>query len=123
MNRRNDLLKIASIYATHAISPQDIAITSPSPYIQTAVHTAAHLSESDRFLDRLLRVASRREFSNDPTEEIASLSASFENFIGLAQKSISKLSQFAANEFVEVIGVAFPPPNADSILAADPPVA
>lgn len=64
---------------------------------------AKNCNRSSNFFNfQLFGRISRKEFSNDPTEEMAEMSVQFETKIVHLQKGISKLSSYADNLYDDV---------------------
>jgi hypothetical protein len=98
MDRLDDVLKAVLIY-----SPEGIVSSTSNliavPFIKKATSVSRQLDENEQILQRMNKLITRKEFSNDPTEEIAELSSVFEKNVNSIQISVTSLTKSESTNY------------------------
>lgn len=93
MDRSEEFLRIAHIFVPETAEPLQLAVRncSWSEFFQTVLATYAVILENEELVRRMNRLASTKEFSNDPTQNMQELSVQFEMKVKYIQSSLQRL--------------------------------
>ena len=94
MDRSREFHKIVAIYETHSqFAVKNVTPTSKtiSRFVQIATRGSYNAKCNEDLLEKLSKLCVRKEFSNDPTEEISEVSTTFQNKTKLIKQDLSIL--------------------------------
>ncbi len=89
MDRSDEFLRIVSIYTQPGVQPS--SIPQASLYVKLAGQVSAILDTNGTLLERMVVLADRKEFSNDPTVAISEISEQFEFGVARVQAEVARM--------------------------------
>jgi syntaxin 5 len=107
MERTEDLLRIVKLYETENSSETNkivIKESRPSQYLNLAQQVATNIDSNELLVRRMDKLSSRKEFSNDPTEEMTEISDLFHKKVSFIQREFEKLKLMMDNKNQQMSG-------------------
>lgn len=105
MDRSEEFLKICQIHNSEIVITSNDSSSSHlagskgqldvSQFMQQALHVAQTADSNDTLIKRMEALAVRKEFSNDPSQEMADLTDLFQKKISIIKKSMDSLKRMA----------------------------
>jgi hypothetical protein len=108
MERTEDLLRIVKLYETensseiNKLNKMVINESRPSQYLSLAHQVATNIDSNELLVQRMDKLSSRKEFSNDPTQEMTEISDLFHKKVSFIQREFEKLKIMMDNKNQQV---------------------
>lgn len=89
MDRSDEFGRIVSIFASPGV--QSMPIPQASTYVRLASQVSVTLNNNDVLIGRMVVLADRKEFSNDPTTVMSEISEQFEDGVTRVQAELGRM--------------------------------
>ena len=105
MDRTEDLLRIAEVFRSDDSPAIDISSKRelrPSQYLNLAQRVASNIESNEALVRRMDKLSARKEFSNDPTVEMAEISDLFHMKVAIVQRDFETLKRMTEDRHHQV---------------------
>lgn len=106
MDRTEDLLRIAEVFRSDETPAMDTFSKRelrPSQYLNLAQRVASNIESNEALVRRMDKLSARKEFSNDPTVEMAEISDLFHMKVAVIQREFEALKGMTEDRLQQVI--------------------